>query len=220
MKKTELYLQHHRIENAESHIWDRWVDYKLEQQSVNRREDDWDKVGAIINEIPNIYDWTIEDGQMCFRWISEENGEEQEELVPLSEFVDDLDEQPDLEMLWHCNYYDGPLSGVARYEGELVWFDNEEYGDWGEDAVRSYQLYRLKGEVMDELFRQHHLFNEMVGYHSNHHPDFHNDFVGKNKEEFDEFYKMAKEFPKLDLEKGEKLGGFAYHQFKYYARPR
>jgi len=219
MKKTELYLQHHRIENMESHIWDRWLNYKLEQKKVDRRNDGWDRVREVAGEIPNIYNWNIKKDHMCFQWV-DDNGEEQEELVPLDVFVDDLDKQPDLEMLWHCGYHDGPLSGVAKYEGELVWFDCVEMGDWGEDEVRSFQLHRLSKEDEIEILRRHRLFNEMVGYHSNHHPDEYKEYACRDKKLFNQFYEISKTWPALNLEKGEKLGVFAWHQFKYYTRPR
>jgi len=128
-----------------------------------------------------------------------------------------------LEMIWHCNYYDGPLSGVARYNEELVWFDVVEAGGWiteDECEERTFQLYRLSKEDMDETIRRHELFRDMVGHHSDHLPNMHSDFVCKDKDKFNRFYEMSEQWKSVDIENAEKLGIFTEEQFKYYARPR
>lgn len=224
MKKTELYNLQHQIHSLDITIWDDWVDWRMKNAGVTRplRKDQEDLYEEVLSHIPEIYDWEIEKDHLRFTWVNG-NGDGQEELVPLSVFVDDLDEQPDLTMLWHSNYYDGPLSGVAEYNGEMVWFDCEDYGDWGDDKVRSYALYRLTDEAKAVLISNHNDFREAVGHHCDHVPEQYSPFVCKNKEKFNEYYSKNKNAHKEiydNLKNGEKLGVFAYHQFKYYARPR
>ncbi len=218
MKKTELYNLQHQIRSLDTNVWDDWIDWRLEQAGIQHKSKIDSKWHEAVNSVPEIYDWDVEKEHICFTWI-DGNGEKQREHVPLSVFVDDLDNQPDLEMLWHSGYYDGPLSGMARYKGEMVWFDCAEYGDWGESSVRTYTLYRLNEDVKDEIIRRHKLFDEMVGKHSNHHPDLYDDRRCTDENTFNEFYKISKKWSKFDHLECDKLGVFAYHQFKYYSRP-
>ncbi len=155
MKKTELMRAFYKIDSTDSHVWSCWVDWRRKQAGVSIREEGWNK---IMKEVPEFYDWTPyhQKGHVTFTW---DGGEEN---VPLEEFVDDLDDQQNLVMLWHENYYDGPLSGMADFNGTMVWFDLE---DENEDRYRTYNLYRLTDEERDVFCRHHKEFQEKVGTH-------------------------------------------------------
>ena len=91
--------------------------------------------------------------------------------------------------LWHSGYYDGPMSGVCQYMGEIVWFEQsseaehfpmtpaevtteiEEYGE-SDDGVyikwvsRLYKLYSLGDDNLKELQIRHYMWCKYVGRHS------------------------------------------------------
>ncbi len=98
-------------------------------------------------------------------------------------------------MLWHSNYWDGPLSGVILWEGEKCWFDyadeeyveipltEEELKEWAEyegitvdeieeddkidyDRYRYFNVYRVPKEVMGVIEYNHELFRKYVGTHT------------------------------------------------------
>lgn len=223
MKKTELGLVESINWWIGHRIWDNWYNWKLQQMPEGY--DDSDEKYALLYSMPEYYDWNIDSrtDEMVFRW--HDDGEER---VPLSCFISDHDEQPDLQMIWHSGYHDGPLSGMAEYNGELVWFQcnwthppiEEIHNIIETDAHRRYTLYRLSDEDREELCHRHQLFQEMVGYHADHDPDVYAPFVGNPK--MDEFYeqKKDKKHRKIDAKSGEVLGEFAWYQFDHYSVPR
>jgi len=222
MKKTELGLVESINWMVEHRIWDDWYHWKLQQMPEGYA--DRDEKYALLYSMPEYYDWNMDlrTDEMVFRW--HDSGEER---VPLSVFISDHDEQPDLKMLWHSGYYDGPLSGMAEYNGEMVWFQcNWSYPPIEDihniietDSHRRYALYRLSDEDREELCR-HQMFRDMVGYHSDHDPDTYAPFTKKSG--FDEFYeqKKDKKHRKIDPESGEVLGEVAWYQFEHYSVPR
>lgn len=210
MKKAELYDVHMKNNHMESFIWDRWFAWKEKQAGVEYKDEGW---SALLHSMPEITNWrpNERDQTMTIFWC--ENGEEQHEDVPLSEFYDD--EQPDLEMLWHSNYYDGPLSGMAEYNGEYVWFNCTEEDDYG---TRIFALHRLSEEDRQLLFFQHEMWRKYIGNHCDHHPDMYADYTGDG--DFKRYEEIKKTFRKVDPTKGEKIGEAYWFQFKYWVRPR
>lgn len=99
-------------------------------------------------------------------------------------------------MLWHSNYWDGPLSGVILWSGEKCWFEMHEEKtserlmsdkDWKEyldyckekyqevpdedermeyDRYRYFKVYRLPSKTMDAIIHNHNLFRNCVGTHT------------------------------------------------------
>lgn len=206
--KIDLYTIHQQHRQLNMFIWDAWFQWRLKQAGISDFEETrWKKM---LYSMPEIFEWHPElDGTIRVCW---DGGEE---CIPMEDVVDDMDDQPDLELLWHCNYWDGPLSGMARYNGEMVWFEcinEEDYGD------RQFGLYSLSTEDKAELYRQHELFREMVGHHCDHHPDRYAPFVCRDKEKFEAFYETK--LPKVDATKGQKLAEVHWFQFKYWGRPR
>lgn len=65
----------------------------------------------------------------------------------------------DVKYLWHCGYYDGPLSGVCLYKGERCWFEHaKEYRNYS----RTFKVVRLTPEQLKEEEYWHDLFEENV----------------------------------------------------------
>jgi len=219
MNKIELFSIHQKHSTADFSVWDAWFGWRLKQaglkRHVNKDDDGYDewheKWLEMLHGMPHNSTWrpTYNDT------IIVSFGDDETETFPLDLIVEDLDKEPDLTMLWHSDYYDGPLSGMALYNGEHVWFD---CNDDPFDGDRIYALYRLSTETKQELLRQHKLFEHHVGTHSNHDPNDHQEYSGGNDPE--KYYELQKKFPKIDPTEGENLGDVHWHQFKYWARPK
>lgn len=98
-------------------------------------------------------------------------------------------------LLWHCNYWDGPLSGVMLWKGEKCWFQSvndisvrvdftpDETEDWRKicseegfqfrlnecaeyENHRIFQVYRIPVDEMQKIEEEHALFEQYVGTHT------------------------------------------------------
>ena len=109
-----------------------------------------------------------------------------EMTIPLSNFHE-KDDTEHAYMLWHSDYYDGPISGMAEYKGKKVWFK------WDKDVfepltdMRIFNLYELSDAEIEDEEQWHQYFREMVG----HHCDYVEGKKGRVKytpKSFDKFY--------------------------------
>lgn len=213
MKKTELYTYHLDKEYATNRVWDRWFDWRCKEAGITDRRND-DRWYDILDGMPEQFDWSpsTRDGMMHFTWV---DGSEE---IPLVEFYDDEKDQPDLEMWWHSNYYDGPLSGMAKYNGEWVWFDCIEENDYNGDRI--FALYELTEEQVEGEKAHYFAFRTEVSTWCDHHPDVMK-LPGDEqvKKDFMEFFNNHDKWPDLKLTSGKKLGEFHWYQFKYWSKP-
>jgi hypothetical protein len=99
-------------------------------------------------------------------------------------------------MLWHSNYWDGPLSGVMLWNGEKMWFEmfeekyverlmsDEDWKEWVDyykekyneepdeddrieyDRPRYFKVYKLPEDIMSAIVHNHELFRTYVGTHT------------------------------------------------------
>lgn len=81
----------------------------------------------------------------------------------------ELDERP--RMLWHCNYYDGALSGVCRHDGRQFWFEMVDEipfrADDGEPRLgRVFAVCEMTPEQWRAERIHHMLWRACVGTHS------------------------------------------------------
>ena len=115
-----------------------------------------------------------------------------EDRFPVEEMYKKSDNE--IEMLWYVDYYDGPLSGVALYEGKHVWY---QISAWSHDNlfnVWQYKLYELsEDEFYDEL---------------NWHNRFLTDRDSGDKKRFDKYYKDREKRDDPDYTKNKYLGEF------------
>ena len=216
MDKRDLYERYIIKENLDNYMWDRLFEWKKKQKGGHPHYVD-DVYREVLQEMPDeILEWHLSNGQVA---VKMPNGTD---FLPLEAFVDDLDKEPNLEMLWHCGYHDGPLNGAALYNGKLVWFQCtlEHDGHIKDDPLEGYREYTIHGlneeEKMDIVFKQM-LFGLMVGWHTDHRPEFHKNYTGNQY--FNEFYEMSEKWEKRDYSKNPILFCAAYHQFKNYYRP-
>jgi len=211
MNKVDLYKGAAVKDRMETHIFDYWHEWRVKQAGISR--DDEEKYSESIYAMPEPFIWDIDyqTDEMHLRW---DGGEER---IPITWFFDDEKDQPDLELMWHENYYDGPLSGVAKLNGQYVWMELMEEDE--ETGERLFGLYTMPVERKAEVFRRHKLFQEMVGYHCDHDPEVHKPFHCTDKKKFDEFYKM--EFKELGIQNSDRFIMEAHwFQFRNWGRPR
>ena len=100
----------------------------------------------------------------------------------------------ELKMLHHSNYYDGPLSGLALYNGQKVWFDCIEWEDDNLFHCRRFNLHELSAKDLDEIEYWHKRFQQDVGYHTDYGDVYTREGIGKDKNRFDAFYRDIKKF--------------------------
>lgn len=93
--------------------------------------------------------------------VTFENGEKHS--IPTSEFYDNDPDHPKIVMLWYSDYYDGPLSGLATYNGKKVWYVCVEMDEVID--IRKFGIYELSDAELAEEEHWHGLFQELVGYH-------------------------------------------------------
>jgi hypothetical protein len=115
----------------------------------------------------------------------------------------DLDKE--VKLLYHCDYYDGMLSGVCLIENKKYWFSifdeyqrtAEEYKDEYFEMLwyRRFSLHDLDEKTWKEEDERHSFFIEKVGGHCQYIYDETNSLQGRvnddlrNPEEMKEFYK-------------------------------
>lgn len=117
----------------------------------------------------------------------------------------------DVRLLWHCDYWDGPRSGMLRYHGEECWFqvvaeDLEPDAPWH----RRFAIVRLTAEQHADEVRWHDLFREHVGTHTDYDPDGRERSLGevRPRELWARFYDAAPGRVRADLSGNEVLGWF------------
>lgn len=74
-------------------------------------------------------------------------------------------------LIWACDFQEGPLSGLCEVDGQLCWFDCVDWASKGGSKkrfeVRTFQVYRLTPEQQDAERERHLCFIENVGRHFN-----------------------------------------------------
>lgn len=199
-------------DHMDNFIWDRWVEHLIKTEGDGSEE----SRKHIIEMTPTCccYHMNFTKGTITISWgVDEDDNESSSQTLPLTIFYDDEDNQPDLKMLWHSDYYDHPLTGMALYNGKKVWFKVGKEDDLGEER---YDLLQLTPELLEELERRHKMFQEMVGYHCDHDPEVYKPFT-MNQKTFDEYYDTKKE--RLDLSECEVIATVEWFQFKHWSRP-
>ena len=213
MNKVDLVKWDMVKESLETHIFDYWHEWRVKEAGLTREDHGTQEYKDILYGMPEPFVWDIDyrNSNVRIRWC------DGEEIIPLSWFYDDEDDQPDLEMMWHENYYDGPISGVAKYHGEYVWFEmtEEDY----ETGHREFGLYHMTPEKMGEVFRRHREFQRCVGYHCDHDPAVYKPFDCKDRGLFNRFYRTKRK--EICLNNSDNLIDWvSWCQFRNWSRPR
>ena len=102
-------------------------------------------------------------------------------------------------LLWHSDYWDGPLSGLLEYEGKKYWYAKCDENDADESWYRRFLTIELSEEQIAEEEHWHKLFQQHVrpGPHKL-----------RPKEEWRLFYEPYKARTPRDLEGNQVIGWF------------
>jgi hypothetical protein len=71
----------------------------------------------------------------------------------------------DVRLLWHADYWDRPLSGLAHHNGRDYWFEIEDFDPDDPPAEFRYFLYPLTDEELEDERKWHRKFQKLVGTH-------------------------------------------------------
>lgn len=88
----------------------------------------------------------------------------------------------EIRWLWHCGYWDGPLSGIVLFQGAEAWVDcfdeifatasvNENPDDDVGTRVRRFAIVRPTPEELAQEKEEHALFEKYVGLHTSYDAD-------------------------------------------------
>jgi hypothetical protein len=125
-------------------------------------------------------------------------------------------------LLWTCDYWDGPISGVCLYLGQRCWFDvvddvhftewDEDLGEWDPCVSRRYAVYALTPEALAWEEEVHARFREHVGVHTTY--DEHGRRPTENylrpSSEHDKFYGWYESQPKRVVDRSRPLAWFGF----------
>ena len=141
-----------------------------------------------------------------------------------ADFVDHLPQIPESELtiLWHCDYYDGPRSGVMRYQSKPCWFaiceradTFEHYADEdGQQWIAWHQrflLVELTASQFDELQWHNELFRRLVGTYWDYDTEGRRaggQFHPKSSQQ--KFYSLTKHMKSIDLSQNQVIGWFEW----------
>ena len=68
--------------------------------------------------------------------------------------------------VWVTDFWDGPLNGLALYEGRCHWFEVESFDPDHPPEIRKYILYPLTDDEIVAEEALHDLFRKHVGTHT------------------------------------------------------
>ena len=62
-----------------------------------------------------------------------------------------------IDLLWHTDYYDQPLTGICEYEGEYAWYAIRVFGDvyipGGPENWKTHYEYRVWAPTIYQVYR-------------------------------------------------------------------
>jgi hypothetical protein len=113
----------------------------------------------------------------------------------------------EVQLLWHADYWDGPLNGLCRYRDRKCWFElcAEGEPEAGDKFYRRYLLLELGKDQLDEEEYWHRLFQEKVGTHADYGEA---QREVKPRHSWAEFYEPYQKRGKVDYSANPALGWF------------
>lgn len=232
IKSTTLHKWAIAYSNIVDYIEDTWFQWKHKQlygyyqwEPEMRNDDRW---RSLLRNMPDLTEWEIEDTHITVHGVDKE-GKRIFENIPIEEFVNEF-EYPDLELLSRGHYWDGPLTGWALYNNDIVYIDCicDHEGDDSNDplwGLREYKLHELTEEQKIEYAVRHMILENLSQYSPENGLTLHPEFEDKQAYEkyMEEFYANEKQHrPEGDYDytKGKVVGVYADHQFKNNMQPR
>lgn len=114
-------------------------------------------------------------------------------------------------IIWHSDYYDGPLTGLCQYKGRTVWF---KLADESPTDYYIYNLYSLTDQQLSILNQVRSEFRRYVGKNCEYENGKRN-FHTHPKSEWAKFYdnkdlQTLSEQTKREIEKEKPIGSIGY----------
>lgn len=140
-------------------------------------------------------------------------------------------------MLWETDHWDGPLSGIALYQGRKVWFECIDWGGYqfpnksmmDKDPSldqssryyipRTFGLYELTAQELSLQEEIHRRFQQCVGYHWDHNPKVARPHPKGNTKDHHDFYEWMKTVPPRQYTDRPEISCFREDEFRQYERP-
>ncbi len=114
-----------------------------------------------------------------------------------------------VELLWAADYRDGPIAGLARYDGRDHWFEAENFNWDNPPADRRCFLYALSDEELEDEHEWHRLFRKHVGTHTDYDPSGARDIGAlRPRSEWSKFYDEHERRPPRDYTARPPVGWF------------
>lgn len=115
----------------------------------------------------------------------------------------------DVTLLWHCDFNDGPITGLLAHRGERAWFQLiEDYADCEGLSYRRFLLVRLSEQQLRDEEWWHELFQQHVGTHTDYERAEGDSGTVRPQAEHAKFYDPYSKRVPLDLSQNEVIGWF------------
>ena len=159
LSKTEVMCAYMMYDGFDGYIWDNWFHYRLKkaghEYKPDRTKEDRELWQKVLDEMPNMYIIDINVGEQKVTIEYPEGVDE----FPLSDFCDEDEDEPKVEMLTRGHYWDGPITGTCLFNGVKADYEMIEEGDL--DRNRKYAAYKRrplgigKGKKLGEFYWFH-----------------------------------------------------------------
>jgi hypothetical protein len=117
--------------------------------------------------------------------------------------------EDEVRLLWHDDFWDGPLSGVLEYRGERLWYLLHEEAPESEPGwYRRFLVVRLTPDQLREEEYWQDLFGRCVGTHADYGDSGRVLGELQPKERWSEFYDAYAKRAPMDLTENEVVGWF------------
>lgn len=147
LTKTQLLCEYMTYNGFDGYMWSLWFDRRLKDAGVTYNESDRDQWQKMLQDMPTAYtiDISVRDQTVTFEHC------DGTDVYPLAEFFDEND-GPEVELIERHGYWDGPISGICKFNGVEAYFDMIDEGDI--DQNRKYAAYtsKSKKEKLGEFY--------------------------------------------------------------------
>lgn len=114
----------------------------------------------------------------------------------------------DVTLLWHSDFWDGPLSGLIAHRGERLWFQMIAENNEPEAWYRRFALVRLSEQQLREEEWWHEMFRQHVGTHTDYQRADGDPGTVRPRDQHAKFYDPYSKRVPPDLSANEVIGWF------------
>jgi len=107
-------------------------------------------------------------------------------------------------VMYHLNYWDGPISGICLWNGDHQYFECENIDDF----PRIYVVYDTPRNIIIEINKRHDLFQKYVGTHTDYDINGLRHYNLRPSHLHSQFY--DKKFPNIEIDNWNILGRFTF----------